>query len=114
MQEFTVYTVVMTAVHDLILVIDFLTDNNCRWEFGAGHIQLRKERVCLRQRVTEQDNHKVYVCADCIVPSRVLAEVPVEITRQNLCAGLDFWATDPLEIIDRWWWWWHGHFSMRR
>ena len=51
-QEFTVFAVVTKAVHELILGIDFLTDN-CRWKFGAGQIQLHNEWVSVRQHETK-------------------------------------------------------------
>jgi len=99
-QEFTIFAVVTKAVHELILGIDFLTDNDCHWKFKTGQVKLRKEWIRLCQCETSQDVRKVYACADCVVPPGAQAEVPVEISRPTWHAGPDFWATDPIEILE--------------
>jgi len=39
-KEQTVLAVVTKAVHEFILGIDFLTDEGCKWDFGAARVKL--------------------------------------------------------------------------
>ena len=100
-QEFTIHAVVTKAVHEMILWIDFLIDAGVDWRFGPGKIKLGMEWIRLCQCETSKDVCKVYVCADCVVPHGAQAEVPVEISRPTWCAGPDFWAIEPIEILER-------------
>ena len=91
-------SVVTKAVHEMILGIDFLIDADVDWSFHKGKIKIGKEWVKLRKRETSEDVRKVYVCADCVVPPGAHTEVPIGISQG--CAEPDFWAKDPIEILE--------------
>jgi len=37
-KEFSICAVVTKSVHELILGIDFLSENSCHWDFGTGYV----------------------------------------------------------------------------
>jgi len=42
-EEQTVHAVITKAVHEFILGTDFLSDEDCQWDFGAARAQLSED-----------------------------------------------------------------------
>jgi len=59
-QEHSVHTVVMKAIHEMILGIDFLIDADVDWKFNQGRIKLRDEWIKLHTRKNSDDVWKTH------------------------------------------------------
>jgi len=99
-QKQSVQAVVMKAVHEVILGIDFLIDADVDWIFSQGKIKLGDEWIQLHKRQKMDDVLMEYVCDECEILPGCQAGVPVEILRPTLNLGSDYWADDPIELED--------------
>ena len=79
-KEFNICAVVTKSVHEFILVIDFLSDYACRWDFGTGYVRMGDVWVWLHQRSLEPEHRYVFSCKGCVVAPCTQVEVPVDVS----------------------------------
>jgi len=76
--------VVSRAISEMILGIDFLTQNRCRWDFGRSLIELGGKWVRLRGRPGRKTVRRIYAQENVSIPPRNLANVPVQVMWSSL------------------------------
>jgi transposase InsO family protein len=89
---------VTDAVEELMLGIDWLTDNGCQWLFDQGVLIIRGRRVRLRSRPSHVLIRRVYVREDTLVPPGVEAHIPVNMTWSSLRSPKADWLIEPKKL----------------
>lgn len=60
--------------------MSFLSENECRWDFGKSRILINDQTIPLYSRPGLQCMRRVIAAIDVVVPARHIAEVPVKIS----------------------------------
>ena len=89
---------VTDAVEELMLGIDWLTENGCQWLFDQGVIIIRGRHIRLRSRPSHVLVRRVYVREDTLVPPGVEAHIPVNMTWSSLRAPKADWLIEPKKL----------------
>ena len=76
--------VVSSAISEMILGIDFLTQNKCRWDFGRRLIELGGKWVRLRGRPGRTMVRRIYAQQNVTIPPRHVTNVPVKVMWSSL------------------------------
>ena len=82
---------VTEEVEELMLGIDWLSENNCHWLFDQAVVVIRGKSVPLRRRPSHAAVRRVYVREDLVVPPGVEAHIPVRMTWSSLNAPNADW-----------------------
>jgi len=85
---------VTTAVTELILGIDWMTHNNCMWDFGKSRFVVQDCTVSLRDKRRHEGRvRKLVVRSDITIPAFHHVNVPIIFTRDSLCNSATNWAS---------------------
>ena len=87
--------VVSSAISEMILGIDFLTQNRCRWDFGRGLIELGGKWVHLRGRPGRTTVRRIYAQQNVSIPPKNVTNVPVKVMWSSLRPMDNDAALDP-------------------
>ncbi|HSN23166.1 MAG TPA: reverse transcriptase family protein, partial [Methylomicrobium sp.] len=93
--EWPVTFVVTEAVHEVILGMPFLTQNQCQWDFGRGKIKISGRTVKLHSRPSLQQVRRIFAAEDVVVPARHMLDVSVRIAWPNLRTTAAGWIVEP-------------------
>ena len=80
---------------DLILGIDWLTDNSCVWDFSAGRVSVNGVWIQLYKQPSSHSLMRIYAREDTIVSAGTLTNVPTHIVWPHLRPGLTALVTEP-------------------
>jgi predicted aspartyl protease len=82
--ELSTKIVVSTAIDEMILGIDFLTANKCRWDFGHSYVELGGHWIRLQGRPKQGRIRRIYAETNITVPARHQMNVPVKLVWSDL------------------------------
>ena len=82
--KITTRIVVSRAISEMILGIDFLAQNGCRWDFGRSVIELGGKWFRLRGRPGRATVRRIYAQENVSIPPKKLANVPVQVMWSSL------------------------------
>ena len=80
---------------ELILGIDWLTENDCYWDFSSGRIAVKGVWIQLYGQPTQSSVRRIYVEEDTIVPARKQGNVVARIVWPSLQPGVQPLVTAP-------------------
>ena len=90
--------VVAESVEDLILGIDWISENKCQWDFGRGVIRIHDNILRLHSRPHQGRVRRIYAERDTVIPAGHQGDVSVNVIWPNLRpAGSDL-AVPPKPI----------------
>ena len=90
---------VSEVLDEFILGIDWLSQMQCRWDFGCGQLELEGRWVKLHRRPTHKPAvRRIYAEHGIEIPPRHEANVPVRVTWPNLRPCTSTWAVEPRVI----------------
>jgi hypothetical protein len=75
---------VSEALDEVILGIDWLTQNRCRWDFGRGAIEVNGKWLRLYHRTARKAVRRIYAGETATIPAGRQMDVSVHITWPNL------------------------------
>ena len=75
---------VTDAIDELILGIDWLTQEQCNWNFAESKLTLHGHTLPLYSRPVHARVRRIYIAKDQDVPARHQADIPVTVTKDNL------------------------------
>ena len=76
--------VVSNVISEMILGIDFLSQNRCRWDFGRSLIELGGKWVRLRGRPGRTMVRRIYAQQNVSIPPKNVTNVPVKVMWSSL------------------------------
>ena len=89
---------VADAIEGVILGNDWLSENNCTWEFGKSKLQLLGHVVKTRCKLPCGYVRRVYVAEDYTVPAGHQATVPVKMVLNRLPRECHDYAVEPKPV----------------
>jgi len=89
---------VSDAIEELILGIDWLTANDCVWDFGAGLVKWNGKEVKLQRQPNRYSIPRIHADRNLIIPSKHQRNVPGKTTRNPLRAPLSDWGFEPKKL----------------
>lgn len=94
-QELVYNVTVSPVVDELILGSDWLTENNCQWDFATGKLTLNGREVKTFRREQLASCRRIFVRENCVVSPRHEANVPVRLASADPQSELFDWAVEP-------------------
>jgi predicted aspartyl protease len=98
--KLTADVLVSSAVDEWLLGFDFLSKNQCVWNFATSTITIRGHDVQLRRRRVLNHVRRVIASDNVIIPSRATAFVPVKLAFTNLHTRPSNWLIEPRLVSD--------------
>ena len=87
--------VVAESVESLILGIDWITANQCQWDFGRGLIKIHDNVLRLHSRPRQGRVRRIYAERDSIIPAGHQGDISVNITWPDLHPARSDLAVSP-------------------
>ena len=97
-EKYSVTLAVTDAVDEMILGIDWLTQNTAEWDFGRGELTLRGRRVPLQKRPITNRVRRVYSADTVHIPPMTQADIPVKVTWPTLNPEESDWLVEPVAV----------------
>jgi len=99
-ETMTTTIVVSPALSEMILGIDFLTANRCRWDFGHGLIELGGRWIRLQSRTPRGAVRRIRSESSMTIPAWHQANVPVKVMWSNLRPVAENCVVEPRVFTD--------------
>jgi hypothetical protein len=96
--EMSAEVVVTDAVDELILGIDWMSENKCRWDFGKSVIGFNGKSIQLHSRPAAGAVRRIYAENDVIIPAGHHTNVPVNVAWPDLRPMSGNWAVEAKSI----------------
>jgi len=80
----TAKVAVAESLGDLILRIDWMIANNCRWDFGRGLTMVQDQVLRLHNRPRQGLVRRIFVEQDIVIPAGHQRDISVNVTWPNL------------------------------
>jgi len=90
---------VCSKVDDFLLRSDWLKQHGAQWDFASGTVTLGDKSIKVHRRHRTGICRRVVVAADCIVPTKHEANVPVRMEDDGLPIPLCYWAIEPQVLM---------------
>ena len=94
-ERYSVTLAVTDAIDEMILGIDWLTQNAAEWDFGRGELTLRGKGVPLQKRPITNRVRRVYSANTVHIPPMTQADIPVKVTWPTLNPEESDWLVEP-------------------
>ena len=93
----SVLVVVSEAINDLILGIDWLTENKCVWDLGNRTFEVKGTSGTLHDKQSRKSVRRLYVDNETVVPAKGQMHVPARTIFPSFTAS-GVWAVTPKAI----------------
>lgn len=90
----SVNAVVTEEIEELILGIEWLSANECQWNFGNATASIRGHDIKMHRRPSKASLRRIYVTEDYVIPPRHQGIVPVKATWNGLHAPNADWILE--------------------
>jgi len=95
---FSVTLAVTDAIDELILGIDWLSQNTAEWDFGKGELTLRGKRHPLQKKPAMDRVRRVYAADTVSISPMTQVEIPVKVTWPTLKPEESDWIVEPTAL----------------
>ena len=95
---YSITLAVTDTVDELILGIDWLTQNAAEWDIGRGELTLRGKRLSLQKRPITNHVRRVYSADTVHIPPMTQTDIPVKVTWPTLKPEESDWLVEPTTV----------------
>jgi len=92
------HLLVTDAVEEMMLGIDWLSENGCQWLFDEKVLVIHGRTIVLKSRPSHATVRRVYVGEDTLVPPGFEAHLPVDLTWSSLRTPKADWLVEPKRL----------------
>jgi len=85
---------VSDEVEEIMLGVDWLTENHCKWHFVERQVEIKGRMIPLRNRRSLAGVRRVRVAENVCVPPGTQVNVPVKLTRNSLRTPKADWLVE--------------------
>ena len=89
------HVVVTDVIEELILGIDWLATNGCRWDFSLAKVWIGDQEIQTHNRPTRLSLRKIYASQAHEIPPGYQHDIPVKITYSSLANVPSDWVFEP-------------------
>ena len=94
-KQTVVDAIISNDVEEVMLGYDFLTDNNCLWDFGGSKIKILGEWCAPFSKNGTSKCRRLYVASGVVIPAKHQINLPVRATISSLREGDSVFMTSP-------------------
>jgi len=100
--EISTELIVVDSLEEVILRYDWLSQQECQWDFGRNVITVRGESFQLRRRASHAYVRRIYVAEELVILARHQANVPVKVTKHSLYTTSPNWVVETKSVRPGW------------